>query len=57
MPVLVNLCLGNKAGLVCYMRGRRKEGVVDSERSALTGDEDAPYGSPIHANDPGSAHN
>ena len=56
---LVNLCLGNKARarLLHERRRRRKEGVVDSEHSALTRDEDAPYCTPIHANDPSSAHN
>lgn len=59
MPTLVNLCLGNKARtrLLHERRRRRKEGVVDFEHSALTGDEDAPYCTPIHANDPSSAHN
>lgn len=54
VAVLVNLCLGNKARL---LHERRKEGVVDSVQSALTGDEDAPYCTPIHANDLSSAHN
>lgn len=56
VAVLVNLCLGNKAG-ARLLHERRKEGVVDSEHSALTGDEDAPYCTPIHANDLSSAHN
>ncbi len=56
VAVLVNLCLGNKAG-ARLLHERRKEGVVDSEHGALTGDEDAPYCTHIHANDASSAHN
>lgn len=51
VPVLVNLCLGNKAAARLLherrRRRRRKEGVVDLEHSALTGDEDAPYCNPL----------
>lgn len=53
---LVNLCLGNKAG-PRLLHERGKEGVVDSKHGALTGDEDSPHRTPIHANDLSSAHN
>lgn len=56
VAVLVNLCLGNKAG-ARLLHEKRKEGVVDSEHGAFTGDEDVPYCTPIHANDLSSAHN
>lgn len=56
LAVLVNLCLGNKAE-ARLLHERGKEGAVDVEHGALTGDEDAPYCTPIHANDLSSAHN
>lgn len=59
VPVLVNLYLVNKAEarLLHERRRRRKEGMVDLEHGALTGEGDAPYYTPIHANDLSSAHN